>query len=75
MMAQAGKHNAAPATEGADSERLALQRKRSIAIAVSLGVLVALFYVATLVKMRGMGENAKTPSAVSGAASGKAAKP
>ena len=34
-------------------ERIALQRKRSIAIAVCLGLLVVLFYVATLVKMGG----------------------
>ncbi len=37
-----------------DAERLARQRKRSIAIAVSLVVLVVLFYIATIVKMGGM---------------------
>lgn len=74
MMAEAGDHNATPATQNDDSERLALQRKRSIAIAVSLGLLVALFYVATLVKMGGLGENARTPAAT-GTAPGKAAKP
>lgn len=73
-MAGAGNDNAAPATEGDDSERLALQRKRSIAIAISLGLLVVLFYVATLVKMGGIGENARAPAA-SGTAPGKAAKP
>jgi hypothetical protein len=36
-----------------DAERVALQRKRSIAIAVSLGLLAVLFYIATLVKMGG----------------------
>lgn len=36
-----------------ETKRLALQRKRSIAIAVSLALLAALFYVATLVKMGG----------------------
>lgn len=36
-----------------DAERTARQRKRSIAIAVSLALLAVLFYVATLVKMTG----------------------
>lgn len=36
-----------------NAERVALQRKRSIAIAVSLALLAALFYIATLVKMGG----------------------
>lgn len=73
-MAGAGNHNAAAGNERSDNERLVLQRKRSIAIAVSLALLVALFYVATLVKMGGVGETAR-PSAQSGAAPGKAAKP
>ena len=68
-MAGAGNHNAA-----GDNERLVLQRKRSIAIAVSLALLVALFYVATLVKMGGAGETTRAP-AQSGAGPGKAAKP
>lgn len=36
-----------------EAERLALQRKRSIAIGVSLAILAVLFYVATLVKLGG----------------------
>ena len=72
-MAGSGNNNAAPAAERDDSERLALQRKRSIAIAVSLGLLVALFYVATLVKMGGMSEKTGAPAAT--ASPGKAAKP
>ena len=40
-------------SEADDVERIALQRKRSIAIAVSLALLAVLFYVATLVKMGG----------------------
>jgi hypothetical protein len=47
-MAEDDKHNAAR-----DAERTALQRKRSIAIAVSLGLLAVLFYIATVVKMSG----------------------
>ena len=41
-----------------ETERAALQRKRSIAIAISLGLLALLFYVATLVKMGGIAEKA-----------------
>ena len=55
-----------------EAERLARQRKRSIAIAVSLGVLVLLFYVATLVKMSSDTPPSTTPNS---ATSGKAAKP
>lgn len=36
-----------------EAERAALQRKRSIAIGVSLAILAVLFYVATLVKLGG----------------------
>ena len=42
-----------------DTERSMLQRKRSIAIAISLGLLVVLFYIATLVKFgSGLAEKA-----------------
>jgi len=73
-MAGATDHNATTGQDASAVERLALQRKRSIAIAVSLGVLVALFYVATLVKMGGDAATTRTP-AKAGAASEKAAKP
>lgn len=36
-----------------DEERRRRQRGRSIAIAISLGLLVALFYVATMVRLGG----------------------
>ena len=73
-MTGTGNHNAAAGNESSNNERLVLQRKRSIAIAVSLALLVALFYVATLVKMGSVGETARAP-ARSGAGPGKAAKP
>ena len=64
-MAGPSEHNNAPAsgtkaaktpasaTEAQTVERAARQRKRSIAIAVSLALLCVLFYVATIVKMGG----------------------
>ena len=68
----AGTHENHPIEpDSAEVERLARQRKRSIAIAVSLGVLVVLFYVATLVKMSSDAPPSKTPNA---ATTGKAAK-
>ena len=72
MMADASEHNTVGgnANEARQAERLALQRKRSIAIAVSLGLLVVLFYVATLVKMGGSGEAVRAPAQPE-----KAAKP
>ena len=39
-------------------ERAALQRKRSIAIAVCLVLLAVLFYIATIVKIGGIAEKA-----------------
>lgn len=41
-----------------DTQRLALQRRRSIALAVSLCALAVLFYIVTLVKMGGVLEKA-----------------
>ena len=41
------------APDAQDEERKRRQRLRSIAIAVALGVLVVLFYVATLVRLGG----------------------
>ncbi len=49
---------AAPASQVLEAERLRRQRGRSIAIALSLLGLVALFYIATLVKMGGLMEKA-----------------
>lgn len=40
------------------AERAQLQRKRSIAIAVCLALLVLLFYIATIVKIGGIAEKA-----------------
>ena len=77
-MAGATEHNAAGGNSSREIERLALQRKRSIAIAVSLGLLVVLFYVATLVKMGGNGNEAMpTPNQSGAGQSGaeKAGKP
>jgi lipopolysaccharide/colanic/teichoic acid biosynthesis glycosyltransferase len=54
MMVGASEHKEQPAEQGArDAKRQALMRKRSIAIAVSLGLLVVLFYIVTLVKFGG----------------------
>lgn len=52
MMAVSDKQ---PTTEGGanSTARLAAQRKRSIAIAISLALLVVLFYIATIIKMSG----------------------
>jgi thiol:disulfide interchange protein len=36
-----------------ESKRLKRQRMRSVAIALALGALVALFYIATIVRMGG----------------------
>ena len=68
-MAGATEHNAAGGNSSRETERLALQRKRSIAIAVSLGLLVVLFYVATLVKMGGNGN--EVPAAITGLTAGR----
>ena len=67
MMASTNGHGATEhGAENADreTERLALQRKRSIAIAVSLALLVVLFYVATLVKMGGSGRTGQDAHSV-----------
>jgi hypothetical protein len=45
-----GRHDEVPATD-VEEERQARQRKRSIAIGLSLLFLAVLFYVVTLVKM------------------------
>ena len=39
------------ATSAADTERARRQRTRSIAIGLALGVLVVLFYVATIIRL------------------------
>lgn len=64
MMAGAREQNE-PGVDAGELERLARQRKRSIAIAVSLGVLVLLFYVATLVKMGSDASLTAPPAATS----------
>lgn len=38
-------------TEGTEGERAKRQRVRSIAIALALGGLVALFYIATIIRL------------------------
>ena len=59
MMVGQNKHKsqipkaAPPEMDANAAERAARQRKRSIAIAVSLALLCVLFYVATIFKMSG----------------------
>lgn len=72
MMAGVDNGNPVPGHEAGDAERLARQRKRSIAIALSLGALVVLFYVATLVKMSG--DEMRLPGKKAPATSGAPAK-